>query len=320
MTVLDLLSTLGSLPLSGERSFKEALQTIAGQENVFTYRRWLEGLGHVNTDRGGGKIEVFAPRLVALPREELGVCVAVLTGARNADLLGELEYLSTSHKITIERDDLGNGFPERITLRGSANMLKSVAGTCASLPVEIADDLSIPDAWRLLSSAPSLQSVIQEITGGQIGIARGEPQASAEVFNPVTGYYDRWSRFRESYPSYFALWKKEAYDYRLFWWQADEQDETKSAWIQRLSPLELESFWGRWAVAYSARAAEALPSISGDGTYKVPRLTPLPMELHRVCCLCSGFPPEECDGNYIYRDVPTVIQQGVNDRLRVDNP
>ena len=320
MTLLDLLSTLGSMRLSSESSFKEAVQVITGHEDYFTHRRFLEGLGHARIDRVDGKIHVLAPRLVALPREDCTECVAVLAGARNPDFLRELEYQATSHNITIKRKDLGDGLPERITLRGTASALREIANKAVSLPLDIADDPSVPDAWRLLSAVPSLQSIILGFTSEKIGIARGEPQSSAEVFNPATGYYDPWLKLVEAYQSSYILGRKSAYDYRLAWWLPSAEKEGDGAWIQRLSTLELDTFWARWAVVYSADPANALPSISGEGNYKVPKISPLPMELHRVCCLCSGFPPEERNGFYIYRDVPPVIQQGVNGRLKLDNP
>lgn len=320
MTLLDLLSTLGSLRFSGESSFRAAVQVITGNENYFVHRRFLEGLGHARIDREDGKIHVLAPRLVALPREDGTECMAALSGARNSDFLSELEYLATSHKVTIERNDLGNGFPERIILRGSANELRGIAEKSSSLPLEITDDLSTPDAWRLLSVVPSLQSIISGLMSKTTGIAHGEPQTRAEVFNPATGYYDHWSKFGKAYQSFYILKKESAYDYRFAWRQSSGEKEGDGTWIQRLSPLELDIFWVRWAVVYSADPVNALPSISGGGTYKVRRITPLPMELHRVCCLCSGFPPQEANGFFEYHNVPPIIQQCVNDRLRVGNP
>jgi hypothetical protein len=320
MTLLDLLSTLGSMRLSGESSLKEAVQVITGHEDYFLHRRFLEGLGHARIDRVDGKIHVLAPRLVALPREDCTDCVAALAGARNPDLLRELEYQATSHNITIDRKNLGDSLPERITLRGTASALREIANKAVSLPLDIADDPSVPDAWRLLSAVPSLQFIMLGFTSETTGIARGEPLPSAEVFNPATGYYDPWLKLGEAYPSSYILARKSAYDYRLAWWQPSGEKEGDGAWIQRLSPLELDTFWARWAVVYSADPANALPSISEEGIYKVPRIAPLPMELHRVCCLCSGFPPEEHSGFYNYKNVPPIIQQGVNDRLRLENP
>lgn len=316
MKVLDLLSALGSLPISGEGSFNEAVQTIAGHENAFSQRRFLEGLGHARVERDDRRIHIHSPHLVALPCEQMGICVAVLSGARNEALVSELEYLASSYGASIERASLGDGFPARIALTGTGSALMGIAARCASLPVGISSDPSTPDAWRLLSSAPFLSSIIQAITGQATGFAPGEPPSTAEVFNPSTGYYDRWSRLRDVYPSYYALWRKEAYDYRLFWWRSEEAG---GKWIQRLSALPVESYWLRWAAAYSAAPYRALPAITGDGFYKVRKVTPLPTELHRVCCLCSGYPPEEDDDFHVYRDVPPVIQQGVNNRLRVDN-
>jgi len=75
-------------------------------------------------------------------------------------------------------------------------------------------------------------------------------------------------------------------------------------WIQWLSPLDLETLWYRWAVVQTAGTSAKLPAIRDDGSYQVPRLAPLPIKLHRICCLCSGYPPEEKNGFYEYRGVP----------------
>lgn len=320
MNLLDLLSVLRELPLSGEGSFKEAVQVIRGSEEYFMHRRFLEGLGHARVDWESRRIHALSPRLVALPREDEHLCSVVLAGARSTDLLNELSCLASNGGVKMDRMPLGQGLPDRVTLRGNSCALKEVASKCRSMAVEISDDPTTPDAWRLLSKVKDVREVIRDLIQEKINTSQGEPPAMAKMFNPETGYFDRWSILSQDYPSYYALWMKESYVYRFFWRTAGENEEAGGGWIQSLSSFSLESFWARWAVAYSTDPDSALPKLSGHGCYKVPKRTPLPTELHRVCCLCSGLPPDECHDFYTYRNIPPVIQQGVNDRLMVDNP
>lgn len=319
MTVLDLLTALQSIPLSGENSFNEAIQVTSGHDDNYKHRRLLEGLGHIRTDWKTRRVHVMAPRLIVLPGEHIDECEAVLAGARNPVLLDELKSWAEIKNLSFSQMEIGSGFPERITLKGSFKDLKVAALECRSFPLGIADDPVTPDAWRLLSSVIPLHSIIQNLREKTTGFGEGEPEPSAEVFNPDTGFTAPWRTLRENYASRYILWnKKSGYDYRLFWQRAGDRG-VAGGWIQRLSPLELETLWYRWAVMQSAEE-RYIPSIADDGAYCVPRQAPLPTELHRVCCLCSGFPPKEENGFYEYQGVPPVIQKGVNERLRVDNP
>jgi hypothetical protein len=319
MTALDLLTAMQSMPLSGENSFNEAIQVTSGHDDEYKHRRLLEGLGHIRTDWKSRRVHVIAPRLILLPCEQRDECEAVLVGARNPVLLDELKSWAEIKNLNFSQKEIGEGFPERITLKGSFKDLKIATHECRSFPLEIADDPMTPDAWRLLCSVVPLQSIIQNLRGKTTGIGEGEPAPSAEVFNPDTGFTAPWRTLNENYASRYIIWyKKSGYDYRLFWQRAGDLGAA-GGWLQWLSPLELETLWYRWAVMQAAEGRE-IPSIALDGVYRVPRLTPLPTELHRVCCLCSGFPPEEKNGFYEYRGVPPVIQEGVNERLMVDNP
>jgi hypothetical protein len=74
-----------------------------------------------------------------------------------------------------------------------------------------------------------------------------------------------------------------------------------------------------WAVRHAVDDnSKALPSHE-SWTFSVPKVCSLPTEWHRVCCLCSGLPPERVDGNHEYRGVPPMIQKGIYDRLSLGN-
>jgi hypothetical protein len=247
------------------------------------------------------------------------VATVVLAGARNSRLVFELRECALKLGLVFYCSDLGKGAPERISLSGKASQLETLISEMKMFNIEIADDLATPDAWRLLSSIQSLGEMVRAITSNKTSLATGEPPEDAEVFNPASGYYDLWSDLAEDYQAHYILWKYKAYQYRLFWWQESQDSEDVGRWKHWQSAAG-DPFWLRWAVAYSADPEGALPRISVDGFYKVPKFTPLPMELHRVCCLCSGYPPQEDADHFIYRDVPPVIQRGVNDRLILESP
>jgi hypothetical protein len=317
VTPLDLLSVKGSLPIYGRSGFQRAVADLAPDDGFFVQYRMLEGLGHAIKDRL--RVHALAPRLVVLPRVSEAGATVVLAGARNPGVVSDLKEQASKLGMDFDCSSLGKGIPERISLSGDPSRLKILMSEMKKFPLEIADDLTIPDAWRLLASIQSLRERVRAITSNMTGLATGEPPEDAEVFNPATGYYDAWHDLSGDYQAHFILWKYKAYQYRLFWWQEDLESEKVGRWKQWQSAAG-DPLWLRWAVACSANPHGAPPGISVDGFYKVCKVTPLPMELHRVCCLCSGFPPEKDADHFIYRDVPPVIQQGVNDRLVVECP
>jgi len=319
MKALDLLTALKNLPLTGENSFKEAIEVTSGHVDDYRHRRLLEGLGHIRTDWNKRRVYVMSPRLILLPRQQIAECEVVLAGARNPVLLEELKSWARIKNLSFSQEEIGSGFPERVALKGSFNDIKAAAFDCRSFELGIASEPLSPDAWHLLSSVIPLQSIIQNLRKKTNDIGGWEEVLSAEVFNPATGFPAPWRTLRENYTSRYILWnKKTGYDYRLIW-RRNSDVGIDGGWIQCLSPLELETLWYRWAVMQSAGSDGELPCISDDGAYRVPRQSPLPMELHRVCCLCSGYPPVEKNDYYEYLGVPPVIQKGVNERLKVDN-
>src|SRR5579863_527789 len=93
-SVLDLLSVLGRLPLSGDQGFVEAARVSLANAQVDTdirsLRRNLEGLGHIRRLFGADAgVEVIKPRLCVIPGGNADSCAAILTGARTVRLVEE---------------------------------------------------------------------------------------------------------------------------------------------------------------------------------------------------------------------------------------
>lgn len=155
--VLDLLSVVGKLSLSGDAGFGEAARLASGcTTDDFTdraVRRDLQGLGHIRCVYGKSReVHVLAPRICLLPERDSNSCKALLVGARTREFIEKVQFVCTaSCKVQVEKTVLGGGLPDRILLRGSYGALEQVA---YKLQVDIGDDPTIPDAWRLLLDLP----------------------------------------------------------------------------------------------------------------------------------------------------------------------
>jgi hypothetical protein len=316
MNILDLLSVVGRLSISGESSFNEAVRLTAGEEiNPFNLRRSLEGLGHIKWDYAKREVRVLSPRLCLLPKKNADKIAAVLAGARTKSLIEQMEHFSSIFGIDISKSEpLDGGLPDRILLHGHPESLKRFAGGMVGARLSISEDTTIPDAWRLLSRVPFLHSLIEPIIGQQSGYDLNDPQPSDQIFNSQTGYYDPWEILRDNYQSRIILWKKTIYDYRLAWRSKDD-----GGWIRFLRPLDMDPFWARWAVRVTSGTQNPLPKVSPDGIFSIPSTCPLPMDLHRVCCLCSGYPPTVNGQAIDYQNVSPIIQHGVIQRLSLSN-
>lgn len=126
-SVLELLSVVGKLNLSGDAGFSQAVRLATGgtADNFAakSIRRDLEGLGHVRTVFGSvGQVLVLAPMLCLLPGGTTSCCQAILSGARTQRLVDELKFLCTkSCHIKVKIFDQGTCLPEKILLDGLTN-------------------------------------------------------------------------------------------------------------------------------------------------------------------------------------------------------
>ncbi len=300
------------MKFSGPGSFDEAVRVITSNANGKDVRRDMFGLGHIAMDHRRRSVHAAKPRLVPLPRKKESEVICILAGARNAHLTDELEYLASSCDVRRESNPISECLPERISFAGRPEAIEQMAASCNTADLALVGDLRIPDAWRLLARVQTLQSFVAGLTEQRTGLDRVQPRDNDEIYNPVTGYFDLWSELRSSYRSHYLVWRKTPYDFRFSWRQVGDE-----RWIQRLSAVDQDPRWFFWLVRLSADPQNALPAIDAEGFFRVPAECPLPLDLHRVCCLCSGYIPRLTESKDVYVNVPPVIQKHVIDKLRL---
>lgn len=314
--VLDLLSVVEKLSLSGAASFDEAarLASDSAADNFTSkpLRRDLEGLGHIRCVFGKVRqAQALAPWLCLLPGGTLTRCQCVLTGARTLKLVGQLYSVCGKHGVKSESEGLPDGLPDRIRLIGHYEALKSLG---SELHIDIGDDPSMPDAWRILHSLTPMRErlglLLEQPTGYQ---TIPGPNASDNVYDPQNGSCALWEYVGRQYSSNLLLIRKTPYDYRL------AQKIAGEGWRLNLTPLSFDPRWAMWAVRLaSVGGTHGLPQPT-DQTLRVPLGCSLPTELHQVACLCSGRPPTKTNSHFEYNDVPPVIQFGIYQRLAIES-
>ncbi len=300
------------MKFSGPGSFDEAVRVITSGLSGKNVRRDLLGLGHIIVDHQRRNVLAAKPRLVSLPRHKEFEVSCVLAGARNIHLINELDHLASSRDVRRESCPIGQHLPERICFTGRPEAIAGMAVSCNTAALGSVDNLQIPDAWRLLARVQSLQSIVAGLAEQRTGLDRVQPRDTDEIYNPDTGYFDLWAELRSSYKSRYLVWRKAPYDFRFSWKR--NGDET---WIQRLSAVDQDPRWFFWSVRLSSDPKGALPAIDVEGSFSVPLECPLPLDLHRVCCLCSGYTPRLTKSTQVYVNVPPVIQRHVIDKLRL---
>jgi hypothetical protein len=312
-SVLELLSVIGRLPLSGEQSFLEAARlSLASAQDAFPIRplrRNLEGLGHVHCSfRTAREVEVLSPRLCLLPGGNAGSCTAVLAGARTARLVDELKFVADCDPtIRIKYSPMESVLPERILVSGSYQSLVNVA---AKVRIQIGDDPATPDAWLLLQQIEPLPLQIQAYLGGTVPFdVICSPSATFHAYDPGSGAPVPWPELATKCSPPLLLLRKAPYDYRF------ARRIVGNRWRLFLPRLSLDPAWGMWAVRLAALPAEASLAPPDTWTFRVPVACPLPLSLHQVCCLCSGFIPERANGYLEYPEVPPIIQKVISQRL-----
>ena len=340
MNILEVISCLGSKP---KNEFEDLIRHFYPNISGFgrnCVQRDLEALGHIYTDHVMGKVRVLAPRMCVLPTREHGFSRVSLTGARPNEQLfiDELKNFCVKYgdslKVEIEPSGLENGFPSNIILSGENSeffeKLQEISNGHSLLYAEsqrlsargllsrnlllLGDPAGTPGAWIALhsiigsSSAESLsdrinfvfQSVSQELGNAD----------SLKVFDPYTKKWEIWSKIRNAYGRHILLIQKEIYKYLL-------AAKTDTGWRLYLEKFRHDPLWAKWAVLQAKDGGQSLLPQIGGWDFKIPRRLPLPIELHRVCCLCSGFlPVPEADGEMLrYSNIPLSIQSHVVRKL-----
>jgi len=349
MNILEVISSLGPKP---KDEFQEVVRHFfpnASGYNRNCIQRDLEALGHIYTDHVQGRVHVMTPRMCVLPAQENGKSLAVLTGARpnERNLLDELHTLPFDHnQLSVEEVSGENGFPFTIYMKGASETffdnLQKIANTHTLLQPEyqalmasspslsrdwylLGDRAGTPGAWVALhngigsSSTESLHDCLdhhfhrddrQPRNHQQLGNAN-----SLQVFDPEKKNWVFWGDIRNTYDRNLLLIKIERYKYLLAKRSGDN-------WLLYLDKFSHDPLWAKWAILQNREGGESmLPSIEGPD-FLIHHGLPLPIELHRVCSLCSGTLPviDAKRGMIKYLKVPCVIQSHVIRKLSLKPP
>lgn len=315
--LLYTISTRGKMSLMHYDSAFDAIypQVVTNwqqETNVSFLRRqtlrFLDALGHC--DYAFETREVFAsrPMLVLLPTA--GLPKAVLTGARNHDLLDHLQAYAKNHKdqiyLNAKSQKLGNHLiPSAIYLEAiNKNILKEAAGDA-----RINFELDMPAAWHLLNFS--------------CGVAEAAEQLS--------------------YLEKAALnWPKRTFITSALVFSRQVHDEQEPQLIEYTNPVtqerihwirkdntiaEIDRDWGRYIIL-SETHKNILLYDKKRNLLAVPSTVPFPRLLARAITLCCGLVPQEAklNGNpltqlpancsmQIYRAVPTPIADCLSKKL-----
>jgi hypothetical protein len=319
VTVIDLLSIVGSLRLSSEFGFHDAATMASESEedhiNSRRLRRDLEGLGYLKAGyENVREVRVLSPRLCLLPEGSMENCQAILSGARTERLTGDqLSHVCTTANVKISRNDFRKDIPQRIVLTGSYLALTRVA---EKLQIDIGDDPSVPDSWRLLHQAHTLRRRIEHMVDQEFqyqDIKDSDIGEEISVYSPHSGLFCTWQGIRTDYRSNLILFRKTNYDFRI----AIRIEPTK--WRLYLQSIAFDPLWVKWAIRLSSEKPEYRFDSPSNWLLSVPQLCPLPIELHQVACLCSGFLPSNERGQTVYNNVPPIIQQGIQEFLTLND-
>ena len=348
MNILEVISSLGSQPKDEFQEVVRQLYPNASGYDRNSIQRDLEALGHIHTDHGQGRVHVMAPRMCVIPAREYGKSMAVLTGARPSerDFFDEIHTLSFDHnQLSVEQVGGKNGFPLTINIEGESETffdnLQKIANTHTLYQQDsqtlmasghssrdwhlLGDRAGTPGAWVALhngigsSSTESLHDRLdhhfhrderQPRSYQQLGNAD-----SWQVFNPEKYNWVFWGDIRNTYDRRLLLIKKERYKYLL----AKRSDDN---WLLYLDKFSHDPQWAKWAVLQDREGGDSmLPSIE-ESDFLIPHGLQLPIELHRVCSLCSGtLPVPEADREMTrYLNVPYPIRSHVIRKLSLRPP
>ena len=308
MNLLSALSAVGSMRLEEFYQIVQFFQCDASDYDIRKTRRDLSALGHIDVNYSTRRVQVCAPRLCILPHKNDCKARAVLSGARNGLFLKQLEKTVGKHAVKMKREQLVENCPERILIEGDFVQFQQLVASMQNPPLIMSGTLEIPDAWAPLHSLQSLIDRLQSHSETRAPAGAGQGGDSWRVFLPKESHPRLWEEVKRDYPYNLALVRKTPYTH----WLARRTPD--GAWEYWQNGFQGDCLWAKWAVAQSGELAGLFDQ--GIATeFRVPSWLPLPIELHRVCCLCTGLLPSATGGWIVYSDVPHIIQHYVREKL-----
>lgn len=308
MSILSAITTLGSMTFAQFNQSVRIFYADQGDFLVWKLRRDLTALGHIESDFMRGNIRACSPRLCLLPEPVDEGVSAVLAGARNEAILNKFSEQAVLNRFQIYSTKNNQFVPDRLEIKGRYEDLCELAKQMVDPCWSIGSNWNMPDAWVLLHDVTSLADRLKRHLACRAPAGAGSGSDLWVVFDPQKALFLSWSKIKKDYPWKLMLIRRSPY---LHWLALKKKDGTWQFWQHC---FEGDPLWAKWGVAQSSEEQDPF-SGSDSVNFSVPVWLPLPVELHRVCCLCTGMLPEEKNQRIIYKGVPTLIQQIVKKKL-----
>jgi hypothetical protein len=309
MNVLSVASAIGSMKIEDFNRSARALYPNLDDYGIWQLKRNLTALGHIHIDYDSRRVQVCAPWLCILPSSHDGTINAVLAGARNEQFVSQLQKHAGENHVSIDRTRNGDLYPDHIVLTGEATAIERIGDAIEQLYSGLGDARAEPGCWRLLHAVRSLADRLGSHYAEKMPVGAGSGIDDWEVFLPGTTRFSRWSEIRESYSNHLMLVRRSIYSH---WLARRKSDDSWEYWQNR---FQGDPLWAKWAVAQSPQVAQDLFSEPGDDSFRIPAWLPLPLDLHRVCCLCTGQLPSEDSCRISYNGIPEIIRAVIRRKL-----
>lgn len=309
MSVLSVVSAIGSMNMEDFNRSARTLHPNLDDYGIWKLKRNLTALGHVHIDYDSRRVQACVPWLCILPTSHNGTINAVLTGARNEVLLSQLQKHADENCVSVDRNHRTDLYPDRIVLSGDPTAMEGLGNAMEQLSFGLGGVLAEPGCWRSLHGIKSLADRLQCHFAEKMPVGADSGVDEWEVFLPGTTHFRRWSDIKESYSNYLMLVRRSVYSHWLAQRKAD------ASWEYWQNRFQGDPLWAKWAVAQSAQAAQDLFSETGDNSFQIPAWLPLPLDLHRVCCLTTGHLPSEDSYRITYEGIPPIIRAVVRRKL-----
>ena len=235
--------------------------------------RFLDALGHCEFDFGKRYVYACPPVLALVP--SFGLPKAVLTGARNPDLIKHIKAFASVNKDTVRFDSIPQKvryslLPPAIYLEAISKDLVEGVAVKAGISFKIEE----PAAWRLINFSSGISNIKQNILFED----RAELNWPKRTFSITNLYFDKLYLLQDGL---------KLVEY------TNPRDQQKLHWIWNdKMAAEIDRDWGRFLVLSSQNVNVILYN-KKRFLFAVPTTVPLPRLISRALTLCTGLAPTD---------------------------
>lgn len=235
--------------------------------------RFLDALGHCEFDFGKRYVYTCPPVLVLVP--SFGLPKAVLTGARNPDIIKHIKTFASGNKDSVRFDSIPQKvryslLPPVIYLEGISKDLLEGAAVKAGISFKLDE----PAAWRLINFSSDIDTIKQNISFE----TRTELNWPKRTFSITKLAFDKFYSKQDSL--------------RLVEY-TNPRDQQRLHWIWDGNMAgEIDRDWGRFLVL-SSQNINVILYDKKRFLFAVPATVPLPRLISRALTLCTGLAPTD---------------------------